>query len=92
MNIFALIKAVYDASEAGKQLANPGSWAGRATATARLVVLLNTALLLVNHFLGTEFHLGPEDAQAVATGISIIGMLVVDRLHVASNEAAGKVR
>lgn len=93
MNMFKLIKDVYYASESGKQLAKPSTWANRASVTATLVVFFNALVGIVGPTIGIDPSLiSPEDLQQVAAGVSVVGVIVADRLHVASNADAGKVK
>jgi type III secretory pathway component EscS len=92
MNPFVIIKDVYDASEAGQQLANPTIWAKRATLTQQLTLLLAAVVGLANQFLGTEIQLSEEDLRYVVTGIAVVGGLVANQLHISSNPHAGRIK
>ena len=89
MNVFDTIQQIYKATEAGKQLADPGTWAGRASLVLVLTSLINAVIPLANAFLGSRIDLGGVDVASIAQGLSVVGMLVANTIHVASNKSAG---
>lgn len=92
MKIFLTIREIYNALEAGKQLANPTTWANRATATAALVAFIQISLLLSGEFLTDQVNLSEGEIQAIAAIVSFIGVFISDRLHTAANKDAGKIK
>jgi len=90
INVFSVIKDVYDASEEGKQIANPKTWANRGSAAIAIVALIQTAILLANEFLKTPITINDIDVKTIGEGVAIVGVFVANKLHVAANPNAGK--
>lgn len=90
INPFTLIKEVYDASEAGQQLATPEVWTKRASAIAALSTLIGAGLAILAQFTDIALGLTDADIQQIASGIAVVGVAIADRLHVASNPNAGR--
>lgn len=89
MSLITLLKDIADASHAGNALQNPHVWANRATSTAALVALFNAIIPITNWVFGVHLALSSGDIQAISGGISVVGVLLVDRLHTAANTEAG---
>lgn len=87
MNVFKLFNSVVDASEQGKQLSDPSLWADRASLTATLLAVLNSLTPVLEHL-----QLNIDYLQDIVGTVSIVGVLVIDRIHVASNKDAGVKR
>ena len=88
MNSFKIFNAIVEATEQGKQLSHPKLWADRASSYAALVAVLQ-ALSPVFDFLEPYIYVKAEIVQDIFGTLSILGVLVVDRIHVASNKDAG---
>lgn len=90
LNPFSLIKNLYDASQAGQQLADASTWSKVASATGALSTLIGVALALINQLTTIDFGLTDEQVHTIAVGIATLGCAIADRLHVASNPNAGR--
>lgn len=90
INPFTLIKDVYNASEAGQQLAKPEAWSKRASVVAALSTLIGAGLAILAQFTDIDLGLSDADIQQIASGIAVVGVAIADRLHVASNPNAGR--
>lgn len=93
VNPFTLIKDLYDASQAGQEMANAAAWADRAHAVAIVTTLLTALLGLLGqfHVVPDGINLTDEDVKAVALGVAAIGTPIANFLHKASNRNAGGV-
>ena len=89
-NPFSLIKNIYDASEAGQQLANAETWSKVASVTGVLSTLIGIGLALLAQFTSIDLGLTDEQVHTVAVGIATFGCAIADRLHVATNPNAGR--
>lgn len=92
INPFSLIKDIYQASEAGQQLADSKTWAKRANATQQLSILVVAGLGLANQFLSNDIQMSQEDLNYVVTGIAVVGGLIANQLHISSNPNAGRTK
>jgi len=88
MNSFKIFNAIVEATEQGKQLSQPKLWSDRASSYAVLVAVLQ-ALSPVFDLLEPYIYVKAEIVQDIFGTLSILGVLVVDRIHVASNKDAG---
>jgi hypothetical protein len=89
MNSFRVFNAIVEATEQGKQLSQPKLWADRASSYAVLLAVMQ-ALSPVFEVLEPYTLLDAELVRDILGTVSILGVLVVDRLHVASNKDAGR--
>lgn len=89
MTLLTLIRNIYDATQAGKELTDASTWANRATMSANLAMFA-TAVLPVLQFLGLQIDVESSDIQAFSTTASVLLIWAADRLHTASNRNAGK--
>jgi hypothetical protein len=89
MNVFLLIKDIYQASEAGQEIAKPETWANRASAAANLTILLTVAFSLLKEFTNFDMGLNEDEIRQVVAGIAVFGVAISNRLHIAANPNAG---
>ena len=88
-SLFSNLTLLLEALEKGKAVAKPELWSKRADLTAKLTIFL-TALFGLSKAFGYDLHIGAVDTATVASGIAIVGTTVVNLMHVASNDKAGK--
>jgi hypothetical protein len=92
--MLAKLKAFWDVLQKGKSLADKEVWADRATRTGTIAALLSALAALVASF-GYDINISATDANEIAAGISAVVAVitaVANLLHVASNDAAGRVQ
>lgn len=87
--MFDKIKYFYECMQAGKSLQNPRLWSQRASLIAALTALLTAGVGLARA-LGYDVDATGTDIAAVAQGLGVLGVIVVDVIHRASNKEAGK--
>jgi hypothetical protein len=90
MGILQTIDLINKAQEIGKQIANPQTWADRANLTKALVVAINTAAIAYMAITGDHTAIPPGDVQIAASALSMLGVWIVNRIHVAANKDIGK--
>ena len=89
MNTFVLIKDIYQASEAGKEIANPANWANRASVISNMTILLTVVFSLLKDLINFDMGLNQDEIGQVAAGITVLGFAISNRLHIAANPNAG---
>lgn len=87
--MFDKVKYLYECMQAGKALQDAGVWSRRADLIAKLTALLMAASGLAEAF-GYDLRLSGTDVAAVAQGLGVLAVTLVNVLHVASNKEAGK--
>jgi len=87
MSIFSEIA---QAQELGKALNSPLLWSNRASIAATIIAGVNFVVPVVNALFGAQVDIPPEDLSAIVNAITIVGIYVIDKLHIASNKFAGK--
>jgi len=92
MNPFVLIKDLYDASEVGKEIANPETWAKRAKATTTVTILVTVCLSLLKQLAGIDLGLSDAELQQIGAAVAVIGVSIAQVMSVASNPNAGKTK
>jgi hypothetical protein len=88
MSILSAIDSAYQALQTGKQLANPHAWSNAAT-TKGLLASLITALVGLAHAYDIPIEVSGVDVQSMALGLSSLGMVISQLLHIVSNKNAG---
>jgi hypothetical protein len=89
MSLWAKLSAIWQALQAGKQLADPDVWSNRANTVAILTALITAAIGLARGFgIDLPTITGVDIAQ-IALGLSTLGYIVVPLLHTAANKRAG---
>jgi uncharacterized membrane protein len=89
MSLWAKLSAIWEALQAGKQLANPAVWNNRANSVAILTALITAAIGLARGF-GIELPtITGVDIAQIALGLSTLGSIIVPLIFNASNKRAG---
>lgn len=87
--MFDKIKYLYECMQAGKSLQDPSLWTQRARLIAVLTAVLTAAVGLARAF-GIEIDVSGTDIAAVAQGLGVLGVTVVEVIHTMSNKEAGR--
>lgn len=88
-----LLRKIQEAQAAGKQLENPAIWANRAELTLNLVIVLNAFVYVASKvatYAGVDLEIPPNLVEDTAEVVTFAGVFLANRIHVASNKAAGK--
>jgi hypothetical protein len=72
----------------GNQVADPNTWANRATAISTLTMFISAAAAIADAF-GHPLGVASDDINGIALGIVAVGSFIADRIHVAANAEAG---
>lgn len=89
MSLWAKLSAIWEALQAGKQLADPAIWSNRANTVAILTTLVTAAVGLARGF-GIELPtITGVDIAQIALGLSTLGSIIVPVIHTAANKRAG---
>ncbi|WP_019865164.1 hypothetical protein [Methylovulum miyakonense] len=88
-----LVRKITEAQQAEKQLEDPNIWADRASLTCALVVILNLFVLaakLICSWFDIQLDVPPDLVSNTTEIVTFFGVLVGNRIHIASNRDAGK--
>jgi hypothetical protein len=92
INPITLIEELYEATQAGKEMADAKAWSDKSHAAAMVTAAISAVVTILGmfHVIPADLVIDPETIKSVALGIASAGVLVVNFLHTASNRNAGR--